>query len=168
MMIPRRPKAIQDTLKTQNSSIDRSQSAVLMKKNNILEYNCFIYFSYDRSNKNQRYAIEIQTTQFFSVLNYSLTVSGKKNKNTIDINLLGLKAADNYITEPGPASNVIYFDELYGENTINIIKQDGSFNTAVINFNVFKKSIELLKEYSPESQAKFCSFKVAGEKNTFA
>ncbi|HEY6906819.1 MAG TPA: hypothetical protein VI230_05085, partial [Ignavibacteriaceae bacterium] len=62
MMIPRRPKAIQDTLKTQNSSIDRSQSAVLMKKNNILEYNCFIYFSYDRSNKNQRYAIEIQTT----------------------------------------------------------------------------------------------------------
>lgn len=168
MMTPRRSKTIPDTHKTQNISTGRTSNDVLIKKNNALEYNCFIYFSYDRSKKNQRYAIEIRTTQLFSVLSYSLTVSGKRNKNSIDINLLGLKAADNYITEPGPASNVIYFDELYGDYTINIIKQDGGCNSAVINFNIFKKSIELLEEYAPENQARFCSFKVAGEKNTFS
>jgi hypothetical protein len=167
MMTPRRYKAISDSLKTQLLSTDGDRESGLIKKDNVLEYNCLIYFSYDRQKKCQRYAIEIRTTQLFSVLNYRLTVSSKKNKNIIDIELLGLKAADNYINEPGPASTVIYFDELYGENTIKIIKQDGGYNAAVLNFNVFKKSIELLEEYTQENQARFCSFKVAREKNTF-
>ena len=104
------------------------------------------------------------------MLNYQLSVNGRKTKNVIDISMLGLKATNNYTNEPGPASGVLYFDELYGKHTINIIKQDGSINTAVLNFNIFKKSIELIEESVPEKEnnSRFCTFRIADEKFTFA
>jgi hypothetical protein len=166
----KRSKTISGSGRTRKKKPERMKAAVPGKKSNEIEYICSVYFSYNPSKKNQSYAIEIETTRLFSVLNYNLSIDGKKTKNIIDVNLLGLKATNSYTNEAGPASKVIYFDELYGNNTINIIKQDGSINSAVFNFNVFKKSIELVEEYLPGKKniSRFCAFYVAEEKFTFA
>lgn len=140
------------------------------KRTNEIEYKCRVYFAFNPSKKTQNYAVELETSKLFSVLNYNISVDGRKTKNVIDINVLGLKATNNYTNEPGPALNVIYFEELYGNHTINIIKKDGSVNSAVFNFNVFKKSIEMLEEFVPpeKSNSRFCTFEVAKEKFRFA
>ena len=166
----KKPKSIPGIPKTRKKKPEKIKEAVPLKKRDEIEYSCSVYFSYNPSGKSQRYAVEIETIQLFSVLNYNLSVISKKTKNVIDINLLGLKATNNYTNEAGPATSVVYFDELYGIHTINIIKQDGSINSAVFNFNVFKKSIELVEEtvLDKKNNSRFCGFRVAEEKFTFA
>lgn len=166
----KKPKSIPDIPKSRQKKPGKIKEAVPSKKSNEIEYRCRVYFSFNPSNKKQRYAVEIETIKLFSVLNYNLSLESRKTKNVIDINILGLKATNNYTNEPGPAVGVIYFDELYGKHTINIIKQDGSINSAVYNFNVFKKSIELVEESVSEKKNnnKFCVFNVAADKFTFA
>lgn len=153
-----------------NKIPEKNKETVSAKKRGEIEYKCRAYFAYNSSKKTQNYAIEIETTKLFSVLNYNISLSSSKTKNNIDINVLGLKATNNYTNEPGPAVNIIYFEELYGDHTINIIKQDGSVNSAVFNFNVFKKSIEMVKEFVPsqKNNSRFCTFEVAEEKFRFA
>ena len=165
----KKPKSVPGIPKSRKKNPDKIKKAVPAKKSSEIEYTCSVYFAYNPSKKNQRYAVEIETKKLFSVLNYNLSVEGRKEKNVIDISILGLKATNNYTNEPGSASSVIYFDELYGDNTINIIKQDGSVNTAVFNFNVFKKSIELIEVSVPEKKnnSRFCEFEVAEKKFTF-
>jgi hypothetical protein len=165
----KKPKSIPGIPKSRKKNPDKIKKTVPAKKSDQTEYACNVYFSYNPSKKNQRYAVEIETIKLFSVLNYNLSVESRKAKNVIDISILGLKATNNYTNEPGPASSIVYFDELYGDNTINIIKQDGSVNTALFNFNVFKKSIELIDVSVPEKKnnSRFCEFKVAEEKFTF-
>jgi len=49
---------------------------------------------------------------------------------------------------------------------VNVIKQDGSMNTAVFEFNYFKREIKLVKSFVPEKKNNrmFCEFLVS-EKN---
>jgi hypothetical protein len=166
----KKPKSIPGIPKTRKKTTEKLKEAVPSKQSGEIEYHCSFYFFYNPSKKIQQYAVELETTRLFSVLNYQLSVNGRKTKNVIDISMLGLKATNNYTNEPGPASGVLYFDELYGKHTINIIKQDGSINTAVLNFNIFKKSIELIEESVPEKEnnSRFCTFRIADEKFTFA
>ncbi len=166
----KKPKSVPEIPRTRKRTTEKLKEAVPAKKSDEIEYHCKFYFFYNPSKKIQQYAVELETTRLFSVLNYQLSLNSKKTKNTIDISVLGLKATNSYTNEPGPAVGVIYFDELYGEHTINIIKQDGSINTAVLNFNIFKKSIELIKESVPEKKnnSRFCTFEIAEEKFTFA
>lgn len=58
------------------------------------------------------------------------------------------------------ATAEIDFEDLFGKYTLNIIKQDGSFNSAVLHFNIFKKEIALIKEFLPQKKnnGKFCTF----------
>jgi hypothetical protein len=166
----KKSKTVPGITETKKMNSKKIKNAARDKKSHEIEYICNVYFSYNPLRKNQSYAVEIETTKLFSVLNYDLTVNSKKTRNIIDISLLGLKATNSYTNEAGPASNVIYFDELYGKHTINIIKQDGSINSAIFNFNIFKKSIELLEE-SPsgnKNNLRFCTFNVAEKKYTFA
>ncbi len=166
----KKPKSVPGIPKTREKTTEKLKKAVPSKKSDEIEYHCKFYFFYNSLNKIQQYAVEFETTRLFSVLNYQLSVNGRKSKNVIDISVLGLKATNSYTNEPGPAYGVIYFDELYGKHTINIIKQDGSINTAVLDFNVFKKSIELTAESVPEKKnnSRFCTFEIAEEKFTFA
>ena len=166
----KKPKSIPGIPKTRKKTTEKLKETVPSKQSGEIEYHCSFYFFYNPSKKIQQYAVELETTRLFSVLNYQLSVNGRKTKNVIDISMLGLKATNNYTNEPGPASGVLYFDELYGKHTINIIKQDGSINTAVLNFNIFKKSIELIEESVPEKEnnSRFCTFRIADEKFTFA
>ncbi len=134
-----------------------------------IEYICSAYFKYDANMKKQLYAFSVETVKNFSILNYNLSLSGNKNKNTIDIKIKGIKAKDSYIPKPGPAEEELTFEELYGKHTVNIIKQDGTVNSAVFDFNVYLKKIELLEETtsSGENKKHFCSFYVAEEKFSF-
>ncbi len=166
----KKTKSIPGIPKTREKTPERLKKAVPSNKSDEIEYHCEFYFFYNSSKKIQQYAVELETTRLFSVLNYQLSLDSRKTKNVIDISVAGLKATNNYINEPGPASGIIYFDELYGKHTINIIKQDGSINTTVVDFNVFKKSIVFTSESIPENKnnGRFCTFKIAEEKFTFA
>jgi hypothetical protein len=166
----KKPKSRPDIPGSRKKNPEKIKEAVPAKKSSEIEYKCRVYFAYNPSKKPQNYALEIETTKLFSVLNYNISFESKKTKNVIDINIMGLKATNNYTNEPGPAAAVIYFEELYGNQIINIIKQDGGVNSAVFNFNVFKKSIELLEEFVPpgKNNSRFCDFEVAKEKFRFA
>ncbi len=165
----KKPKSVPEIPKTRKKKPEIKEP-VPPKKNNEIEYRCKVYFHYNPAKKSQSYAIEIETTRHFAVLNYNLTFDSKKSKNIIDINVLGLKAANSYTNEPGPAVSIIYFDELYGRYTINIIKQDGSINSAVYYFNIYKNSIELIEDDVPAKQnnSRFCLFDIDEKKFTFA
>jgi hypothetical protein len=166
----KKPKSVPDIPKTRKKTTEKLKEAVPAKKSDEIEYHCKFYFYYNPSKKTQQYAVELETTRLFSVLNYQLSLNSRKAKNIIDISVLGLKATNSYTNEPGPASGVLYFDELYGKHTINIIKQDGSINSAILNFNIFKKSIDILDESVPEKKnnSKFCTFGIAEKKFSFA
>ncbi len=133
------------------------------------EFICKIYFHYNHGQKKQQYCISVQTVKLFSVLNYNLTVEARKKKKEIDVNILGLKTSNNYLNSAGPAECESFFEELYGKHTVNIIKQDGSTNSAIFDINIFKKKISLVEELIPEDKqnGKFCLFEVAEEKFTF-
>ncbi len=166
----KKPKSVPEIPKTRKKTTEQLKENVPSFKKEGIEYHCRIYFSFNPSKKIQQYAVELETTRLFSVLNYQLSLTSNKTKNIIDISVLGLKSTNSYTNEPGPATGVLYFDELYGRHTINIIKQDGSINSVVLEFNVFKKSIELISESVPakENNSRFCTFKIAEEKFTFA
>ena len=102
-------------------------------------------------------------------MNYGITTESKKGKKVIDISILGLTPRQTYFTEVGPAKSEVFFEDLYGEYTVNIIKKDGSINSAVMDFNVFKKDIKLVNEFLPpkKNNRKFCSFSVDTASFTF-
>ncbi len=151
-MALRKPKSVPKIQKVRNKSIDKVLESTPMIKESEIEFNCRIFFNYNKKFRKQEYVIELNTVKEFSSLNYSLTIGMRKVSSNIDISILGLKADAAYSSKPGPASKKIIFEELYGEHTINIIKQDGSINSAVLNFNVFKKELKLLNEFLPEKK----------------
>lgn len=165
----RKPKSVPKIPKVRQKSIDKVIETTPMEKQSEIEFNCRIFFNYNKKFRKQEYVIELNTVKEFSSLNYSLTIDARKASNNIDIRILGLKADATYASKPGPASKQIVFEELYGEHTINIIKQDGSINSAAMNFNVFKKEVKLLNEFLPEKKnnRKFCTFEVADDLFTF-
>ncbi|MCU0344022.1 MAG: hypothetical protein MUF28_09410 [Ignavibacterium sp.] len=161
-MALKKPKEVPQIPKAREKKIDKLKKATPAKKKTEIEFNCMIYFHKDGVNGKQKYRFEIETTKIFSFLNYKLTVQAQKEKKTIDISLLGLKALNDYMAKVQPANVEIDFEDLFGEFTVNIIKQDGSINSALVNFNIFKKEIELIKEFLPEKKnnSKFCTFEI--------
>lgn len=166
----KKPEKVPKIPKARNKSLDQIKDAVPMKKEgDEIEYICRIFFSYSAKLKQQEYIISVETTKLFSMLNYELTISGSKNKKELDVSIKGLKTKQAYLTTAGPATGEAVFKDIYGEHTVNIIKQDGSINSAVYDFNVFKKEIKFIKEFIPEKKnnRKFCTFEIAEENFTF-
>ncbi len=165
----KKPKLVPKIAKARKKTIDKMKEAVPIKKESEIEYNCKISFKYNPQKKVQQYAFSLETAKLFSSMDYAITTEHKKEKKIIDISILGLTPKQTYFTEPGPAKSEILMEDLYGEHTINIIKKDGSINSAVVDFNVFKKEIKLLHEFLPpkKNNRKFCSFTVEQEKFTF-
>ncbi len=151
-------------------NIDSFKKTNLPDKESEFEYICKVYFHYNTVKKKQEYAIMLKTVKLFSTLNYILSVEAKKVKNSIDIAILGIKPETKYLNEANHAAIELFFNDLYGKHTINIIKQDGSINSAIFDFNVFKKNIVLLEEFlkERENNRKFCKFEVDKEKFTFS
>jgi hypothetical protein len=167
----KRPKDVPKIPKAREKTIDKLKDATpkIKPKESEIEYNCFLFFHKDTKTAKQKYAIIIDTVKQFTALNYELTVLAKKNKNVIDISILGLKNLDNYRTEVKPASAEIYFDDLFGKITVNVIKQDGSINSGLYEVNVYKKHMELIEEFLPpkKNNRKFCSFFVDKKRFSF-
>ena len=163
-------KSIPQIPKSRSKKISVIKDSVPEKKEPEIEYTCEVYFSTDISKEKQYYCISLSTIRQFSSLNYEISIDSVKKKNTIDIMILGLKTKTDYINKSGSAECEVLFENLYGKYTINIIKQDGSINTAVFDFNVFKKKINLVDVYLPEKKnnREFVSFKVAEEKFNYS
>lgn len=159
----KRQKSVPEIPKSRGKKISVIKESVPEKKNSGIEYLCEIYFSADISKKRQYYCINLGTVLQFSNLNYELSVSATKQKNSIDIIILGLNTKPGYINNFGSARNEVIFENLYGKYTLNIIKQDGSINSAIVDFNIFKKSIELVKVFLPEKEnnREFVKFEIA-------
>lgn len=164
------PKIIPGIPRTRKKIISKIKEATPREKKSEIEYLCRVYFSADQAKEIQKYCITLSTVRQFSVLNYEISVKALKMKNTIDISILGLQIEADYINKSGSAECDIYFDNLYGEYNINIIKQDGSINSAIIDFNIFKKQIKLVKIFLPvkKNNRRFCNFEVANDRFTYS
>ncbi len=169
-MALKKPKDIPKIPKAREKSIDKLKKAIPKKKKEEIEFNCKIYFHYDSISKKQKYRFHLETLKVFSSLNYKITTQYRKEKNEIDISILWLNALNDYLTKVQPASAEIDFEDLFGEYTVNIIKQDGSINSAIVNFNVYKKDIQIVKEFLPQKKnnGRFCTFELDRTHNSFS
>ena len=98
-----------------------------------------------------------------------MSVDSFREKNQIYVIIKGLKAQTNMAPRVMPARTDIVFDDLMGEYTVNIVKQDGAINSGVFKFNIYNKEIKLLDEFIPEKENNrhFCQFGVAEDEYTF-
>lgn len=165
----KKPKDIPKIPKARKKTIDDLKETIPVKKKDEVEYICKAFFYYDKIQRKQFCILLLMTVKEFTVLNYEISVNVQKKKNNIDISILGLNTKHTYITYVKPAVSELFFEELFGKQTVNIIKQDGSINSAVFEFNIFKKEIILHEELIPKKKnnRKFCLFEVDVEKSTF-
>ncbi len=169
-MALKKPKDIPQIPKAREKTIDKLKKSSPAKKKSEIEFNCKIYFHKDGINRKQKYRFCVETMKIFSFLNYKITAQSRKEKKIIDISLLGLTAINDYLAKVQPVTIEIDFEDLFGEYTINVFKQDGSISSALVNFNIYKKEIELVKEFLPEKKnnSKFCTFEIDKEKFTYS
>lgn len=163
-------KAIPQIPKSRTKKISVIKESVPEKKESEVEYICEVYFTTDISKEKQLYCISLNTVRQFSNLNYEISVKTKKQKNLIDIIILGLKTKADYLNRSGSAVCEVVFENLYGKHTVNVIKQDGSINSAIFDFNIFKKKIELVEIFLPKKKnnREFVKFEVATDKFNYS
>jgi hypothetical protein len=164
----RKPDEVPKIPKSRKKSIESLKNTTPGIKEGEPEYRVFVYFKYDKVQKKQFYVISVETVKEFSALNYEISVDVNKAKDSIDISLRGLNTRMSYLVKPQPAHTDLFFEELFGKYTVNIIKQDGSINAGLFEFNIFKKEINLLREIvvKKKNNRKFCSF--ATEPNLYS
>lgn len=158
----KKPNEVPKLPKTRKKSAEAAKKAIPAKKADKIEYICYPLFRFDEVLAKQFTIIRIQTLSEFTSFAYELSISSEIQKNEIDIILLGLQTRMNYLPKVEPARAEALFDNLTGDYTVNVIKQDGSMNSAVFHFNIFKKEIVLVKKFLPEKKNNrlFCDFAV--------
>ncbi len=166
----KRPEHIPKIPKTRKKKAENAINAIPEAKPDKLEYYCKAYFSYDNILKTQNCVFAIETVAEFISFTYEITLEVLKEKREIFIVLMGLKANTNVAPRIQPARTEVSFEDLIGDYTVYVVKQDGSMNAGVYNFNIYNKEIQLLDSYLPpkENNRKFCEFEVSPEENTFA
>lgn len=160
--IPRLPK-------TRSKNPDAARKAIPQKKEDKVEYICSAAFIYDTMFKKQYYRLRLETLAEFTSFAYEISVDWHVEKNVIDITIMGLQTKMNYLPKIEHAKADVLLENLFGEYTVNVIKQDGCINSAVYDFNIFKKQIELKNKFMPpkKNNRLFCEFEVAGESFSF-
>jgi len=155
--------------KPRKKSIAKTLEAVPMKKEDSVEYNVHVFFKYDQALKKQFIVISLATVKLFTSLSYEISVDVQKGKNTIAISILGLNTRQSYYVSPNPAVTELLFEILFGKYTVNVIKQDGSINSACLDFNIYKKEIALTEVALPQKKNNrtFARFAVPSELFTF-
>jgi hypothetical protein len=158
----KKPTELPKVPKTRKKDLDKMKSAVPEKKKDAIEYTAKTYFKYDKVQKKQFYVVSIYTVKEFSFLTYEISVNVNKKKNSIEISLLGLNARQSCFVEAKNAFTDLYFENLYGPHTLAFIKQDGSINSFLIDYNIFKKEINIVKNTSPKKKNNrtFCTLEV--------
>jgi hypothetical protein len=156
----KKPKDYPKLPKTRKKNIEAAKEAIPQKKEDKI---CSAFFKYDSVLNKQFCSFRIKTIAEFTSFAYEISVASRITKNIIDITLLGLHAKINYLPQVEVAKTDLDFENLYGEYTVNIIKQDGSINSAIFDFNIFKKEINLVKKFMPEKKNNrlFCEFEIS-------
>jgi hypothetical protein len=150
-------------------NIEQLSTPTPAKEHEGVEYVVKTYFLYDERQKKQFYVISISTVKEFATLHYEISVAVQKRKNEIDISLLGLNTRQTYYFETNNAYCDLYFENLFGKQTISLIKHDGSINQFIVEYNIFKKDIRLIESTIPKQKNNriFSTFMVVPELFTF-
>jgi hypothetical protein len=166
----KKPKEIPKIPKARKKKAEAALKAIPQKKDDKIEFICKALFRYDKKLKRQFLILSVETIVEFTSFAYELSVEIVKNKRIINLVVMGIKAQTNIIPEIKPAGKDFMFDDLVGEYTVNVLKQDGCINSAVFNYNIYNRTIDLVKEFIPEKQNNrlFCKFEVAENEFTFA
>lgn len=165
----RKPIDIPKIPKTRKKKPHAALEAVPTKKPDKLEYFCKAFFKYDEKKKKQYYAFAIETVVEFTAFAYEVSVDVIKEKNVINLVVMGLKAKMNAVPRIQPARNESLFEDLFGDYTVNVVKQDGAINSADFHINIYNKEFSLLKQYKPKKKNNrlFCEFIVAEDEFSF-
>ncbi len=165
----KRPDSIPKIPKTRNKKAQAAIDAIPQPKPDKVEYICKALFYYDDLVNKQYISLAIETVVEFTAFTYELTVETVKDKEQLYLVIMGLQAKPNYAPKVQPARKDTLFEDLIGDITINVVKQDGSINSAIYNFNNVEKKITLIKEFLPEKENNrlFCKFKVSEEEFSF-
>lgn len=165
----RKPTDIPKIPKTRKKKAHTALEAIPTKKPDKLEYICKVFFKYDHKIRKQFYAFVIETVVEFTSFTYEIAVEVLREKNVLNFIVLGLKAKMDAVPKVQPARKELLFEDLIGNYTINIVKQDGTINSADLKFNIFKKQIDLIKEYKPKKKNNrvFCKFEIAYDEFSF-
>jgi len=165
----RKPKVIPKIPKARKKKANTAIAAIPLKKPDKLEYLCKAFYKYDESVKKQYCVIAIETVVEFTSFSYEVSVEVVKEKNILNFILMGLKAKTNVVPVVQPARTELLFEDLIGDYTINVVKQDGAINTGEFHFNIYKKEILLTKQYkaNKKNNRLFCKFEVALDEFTF-
>lgn len=165
----KRPKELPRIPRTRKKKPHAALTAIPAKKADKLEYVCKAFYKYDSQLKKQFCAFAVETIVEFTSFAYEISVEVIREKNVIDFVLTGLKAKTNVVPLIQPARTELLLEDLIGDYTVNVVKQDGAINTAEYHFNIFKKEIVLLKQYKPKKKNNrlFCKFEVAEEEFSF-
>jgi len=165
----KQPLNIPKIPKTRNKKAEAAIAAIPVKKPDKLEYICKAFFHYDSIYKKQYVSFTVETVLELKVFSYEISVDVIRKKDDIYLVIMGLSAKTNYAPQVQPARKDNYFEDLIGDITVNVVKQDGSINSAVYNINYLEKKITLVNEFMPEKENNrhFCSFFVATEENSF-
>ena len=165
----RKPQDIPKIPKTRKKKPHAALEAIPTKKPDKLEYICKAFYKYDLTIKKQYCVFAIETVVEFTNFAYEVSVEVIKEKNVIDLVLMGLRAKPNVVPQIQPARKELLFEDLIGDYTVNVVKQDGAINTGEYHFNIFKKEILLMKQYKPKKKNNrlFCNFEVAEDNFTF-
>lgn len=165
----RKPKDIPKIPKTRKKKAYAALDAIPSKKPDKQEFICKIYYKYDSKIKKQFVAFLIETVVEFTAFAYEVSVDVIKEKNVIYLVIMGLKAKMDSVPQIMPAQSENLFEDLFGDYTINVVKQDGAINSAEININTINKSIKLVKAFLPKKKNNrhFCEFMIDEDKFTF-
>lgn len=166
----KKPGEVPKIPKARKKKVESVKSATPQKKKAVIEYRCKTFFKWDEIKRKQYSVFLLETVKEFSTFNYYITTKVNINKNNIDILIAGLTTTQNYYTEVSPARSEIILENLFGDYTVNVIKQDGSINSAVYDFNLYLKNISLKEEFIPKKKnnRKFCEFSEANKLSTYS
>lgn len=162
-----------DSLRVPNArkkNIEVFKNTIPQQKPPKIEYNCFFFFNYDKTERKQFLSLKIESVLSFSSFSYEISTELQRKGSSVDIGILGLTTQVNNAPLETKASKIINFDDLFGELTINIIKYDGCENTCKIKFNLYEKNIEIIETSVTEKTNNriFCNFIIAKYLNTFS
>lgn len=166
----RKPLNLPKVTKSRTKKAHAALNAIPLKKPDKIDYKCRAYFKYDEPTRKQYHAFSIETVVEFRAFAYEISVKQIKEKNVFYFVLAGLKAKTDRVPENSPARTEILLEDLFGEFTFNVVKQDGAINSAVMKFNIYNREILLLKEFVPKKKNNrlFCKFEVAPGEFSFA
>lgn len=165
----KKPTGILKIPRTRKKKANSALTAIPLKKPDKIEFICKAHFKYDKKLNKQFSAFVIETIVEFTSFTYEISVEVIRKKNELNFIITGLKANLNAVPIVQPAKKELLFEDLIGDYTVSVVKQDGAINSADFYFNIYSKEILLRREYKPKKKNNrfFCKFEVAKDEFTF-